>query len=73
VRLILAALVAYIAIIGSIGLIQFVPQSLMLPAAIAAVAFAILLTYVLFDRDALRRFFLSHERYVRTELKSGRA
>ena len=69
-RLLLAALFAYVATITSIG---FIPERLMPWATIVVIPLAVFVAFVLFDKGFLRRLVASDEQIVQRELEKGRA
>ena len=69
-RLLLAALLAYVATMVSIGLI---PEKLMPWAMIVVMPLAVFVAFALFDRGFLRRLVNSDEQIVQKELEKGRA
>jgi len=69
-RLIIAALFAYAALIWSVDL---VPEGLMPWGMIVVMPLAIFLAIILFNKGAIRRLFVSDAEYLRKQLEKGRA
>lgn len=69
-RLILAALFAYVAAMVSIDLI---PEGLMPWAMIVAMPLVFFLAIIVFNKGAIRRLFISDTEYLRRQLEKGRA